>query len=245
MQLRSFLWLLDRLGVDYTYLQLPEKEYCCGWTTVRNSNGDEKVKAYDFSKYFIGLNIEQARKIGVKRMFYFCRWCNTAAQYAFPDENNDILLRYHLDLIVETLNQKSFPLKMDQPTRIAYYGGCHKGHEMLAPNCKFDWPAYRKLIDHVDGLEVVDIPVKGCCTISTVSERLVNEAIESGASQLVTPCTSCSLYIQQVGKRRKFPIRLLTELLLEATGVKDEWLQGARYGNWQTDAYVKRDCNPF
>ena len=78
MQLRSFLWLLDRLGVDYTYLQLPEKEYCCGWTTVRNSNGDEKVKAYDFSKYFIGLNIEQARKIGVKRMFYFCRWCNTA-----------------------------------------------------------------------------------------------------------------------------------------------------------------------
>jgi len=64
IQLRSFLWLLDRLGIDYTYLHLPEKEYCCGWTTVRNSKDDEKVKSFDSSKNCIGLNIEQGRKIG-------------------------------------------------------------------------------------------------------------------------------------------------------------------------------------
>ena len=243
MQLRSFLWLLDRLGVDYTYLHLPEREYCCSWTVVRQSEGKERIQAYDFSKHFVGLNIDQARQIGAKRIFYFCRWCNTAAQYAFPDI--DIPLRYHLDLVVEALKHKTFPFKMDQPTRVAYYEGCHKGHEIMAPNCKFDWPAYRKLLDIIDGVEVIDLPSKGCCMVTAVSERLVNQAIEAGASELITPCTSCSLHIQEVSHSKKFPVKLISDLLLEATGVKDEWLEGAKYGQWQTDACVKKDCNPF
>jgi Fe-S oxidoreductase len=243
MQVRSFLWLLDRLGIDYTYLTLPEKEYCCGWTNVRNSNGEEKVKAFDTSKNCIGLNIAQARKIGAKHMFYFCRWCNTAAQYAFP--GIDITQRYHLDLLVEALKQKPYPFKMERPTRVAYYEGCHKGHEILVPNCRFDWPAYRKLLDDIDSLEVIDLPSKVCCTVPGVSDRLINQSIEVGAAQLITPCTSCSLHIQEVGQVRKFPVKLVSELLLEATGVKDEWLDGAKYGKWQSNSSLKRDCNPF
>jgi Fe-S oxidoreductase len=235
--------LLDRLGIDYTYLHLPEKEYCCGWTTVRNSKDDEKVKSFDSSKNCIGLNIEQGRKIGARRMFYFCRWCNTAAQYAFPDI--DIPQRYHLDLVVEALKQKPYPLKMNKPTRVAYYEGCHKGHEIMVPNCKFDWPAYRKLLDIIDGVEVIDLPSKGCCTVPSVSEGLINQAIENGASQLITPCTSCSLHIKEVNRSPKFPVKLITDLLLEATGVKDQWLEDAIYGKSQNVGYVKGDCSPF
>jgi Fe-S oxidoreductase len=220
-QLRSFLWLLDNIGVDYTYLHLPEKEYCCAWGLVRECDGDEKTQAHEFSQYFVGLNIDQARKMGATRMFYFCLWCNTAAQYSFPDNITDIPQRYHLELVVEALKKKPFPLKLDQPKRIAYYEGCHSRHEILVPNCKFDWPAYRKTLDLIKGLEVIDLPVKGCCTVSSVSERLVSQAIEAGASQLVTPCTACWIRIEKAGQSRKFPVKMLSELLLEAAGIRD------------------------
>ena len=228
MQVRSFLWLLDRLGVDYTYLNFPETEYCCSWNLVRQADGEEKTKAYEFSKYFIGLNIDQARKKGAKRIFYFCQWCNGSAQYSFPDNVIDIPLHYHLDLVVETLKKKSFQFRMAQPTKIAYYEGCHKRQ---VPNSRFDWPAYRQMLNHVHNLEVVDLPVKGCCCTSTVSEHLVSQAIQSGSAALITPCTACRLHIQDAARSQKFPVKLLPELLLEATGVTDEWFHQAKYGN--------------
>jgi Fe-S oxidoreductase len=70
-------------------------------------------------------------------------------------------------------------------------------------------------------LEVIDLPVKGCCTVSSVSERLVSHAIEAGASQLVTPCTACWIRIERAGQSRKFPVKMLSELLLEAAGIRD------------------------
>jgi|GEM_PF-408242 Fe-S oxidoreductase len=229
MQVRSLLWLLDRMGVDYTYLHPPEKEYCCGWTVKQDSK-------YEFSKYFIGLNIDQARKLGAKRMFCFCIEClfqYKVARCNDPDDANDIPQLYHLDLVVEALKKKHFPLKMEPPTRIAYFEGCHKRHEALLPNWKLDWSGYRQMLDQIEGLEIVDLPVKGCCTSPTVSARLVNQAIEAGASQLITPCTTCVIRIKaglkEVDPKRKFPIRLPTELLLEASGIKDEWLYRARY----------------
>ena len=211
LQVRSLLWLLDRMGVDYTYLHLPEKEYCCGWTIEQDAK-------HEFTKYFVGLNIDQARKLGVKRIFYFCIECNNAARCTDPDDANDIPLRYHLDLVVEALKKKHFPLKMEPPTRIAYFEGCHKCHKDL----KLDWPGYRQMLDQIEGLEIVDLPVKGCCTVSAVKERLISQAIEAGASQLITPCTTCSTRIPKLDSNRKFPVRLPTELLLEAIGIKDE-----------------------
>ena len=228
MQLRSCLWLLDCLGVDYTYL--PEREYCCGWSLREAFKGEERRRGIEASKYFIGLNIEQARKLGAKRMYHFCAWCRAAAGSAFPDVTTDIPQRFYLDLVVESLKEKPVPLVLQQPTRIAYYEGCHNRNDRLAPEVKFDWPAYRKLLDQVEGLEVVDLPSNSCCVVPAVSERLVDQAIRAGTSQLITPCPACWTWLEKVGRREKFPVKLEPELLLEAVGFKDEVTNNWRYG---------------
>lgn len=227
MQVRAYLWLLDMLGVDYTYL--PEREYCCGWGLVEGYKGEERAKGYEISKHFIGLNIEQARKVGAKRMFHFCVWCHTAAQCAFPDEKTDIPQRYHLDLVVEALEKNSVNLRLE-PTRVAYYEGCHNRNERLAPGVHFDWPAYRKLLDRVEGLEVIDLPHRSCCLVPSVSERLVVQAIEAGAKELITPCPACWTWLEKVGRKKGLPIKMNHELLLEAVGVVDKYTHQWRYG---------------
>jgi len=207
--------------VDYTYLHLPEKEYCCAWGLVRECDGDEKNQAHEFSQYFVGLNINQARKMGATRMFYFCLWCNTAAQYSFPDNITDIPQRIISTSLSKALKKKPFPLKLDQPKRIAYYEGCHSRHEILVPNCKFDWPAYRKNTGLVKGLEVIDLPVKGCCTVSSVSERLVshcNRGRSFSVSKLHAPPVGSGLRGQ--GRAGNSQSKCLSELLLEAAGIE-------------------------
>jgi len=210
MPLRGYFQLLDRLDIDYTFLT---KEYCCGFPIIQSAllAGEDRRKTDLAAREFIGLNIEQARVIGAKRMVYFCTWCIYMARRFYPEI--DIPQLFYPDLLVPRLDKERLRLK---PTRVGYFGGRPHRYPIIVPegDVKIDWSVYRRLLDRIEGLEVVDIP-RYCCTSAdwAIWERLGKE----GVNTLVTPCIVCYGRLW-----RRAPegvkVKFLSDILLEALG---------------------------
>jgi Fe-S oxidoreductase len=203
--LRDYLELLDRLGLEYTYL---EKELCCGLPMVLTTEGAERDKAIEASKEFMRMNRDSAQQKGATTLAYFCTWCAYWAKSVFPDEADHHV--YYPDLIIERLEKETLRVA---PTVVGYFEGCHLGNRYFAPGIDLDWGRYRQLLDRIDGLRVVDLPPKICCRDHP--ERIVEAAEENNLDTIVCSCISCYVVLKAVGGGR-IQMRYLLEILLQS-----------------------------
>lgn len=201
--------LLDALRVDYTLL---ERERCYGAPIIGYSvrRCEDRTTTDLASKEFIGMNLDQARELGAKRMIYLCPWCVYLARRFYP--NCEIEQLFYFDLIMTRLSHRALRLK--EPAEIAYFSGGQHRSWVYVPerDWDLDWPGYRSFLERIEGLKVVDIP-KYCCTIAP--DAIFQRVRKHKLSTIVTPCEVCHIHL-----KRKEPqglkIRYLADLLLEA-----------------------------
>lgn len=211
--LMSYLKLLDRLGVSYTFIK--DKEYCCGSPLLQDAIGRhaseaERQKAADAAKEFMALNTDQGRKLGVKNVAYFCQACGWQAKYFFPDD--DVKHMYHLDLVVDNIKDRPLSVK---PARVGYYEGCWRRYYYLYPGVAFDLPAYRGLLHKINGLEIEELRSSICCFIN--ESPIFKLAERKGLDTIITPCAACYAHLERVAVRGdKFKVKMLHEVVLEA-----------------------------
>lgn len=225
--LRSICRLFQRLGIDYGFLDV---ERCCGATMLMQAYalGKDRAPVDQYTRDFVSLNIASAKEKGAKNMVYVCTWCIYRAKSSFPD--GEIQQLYYPDLLLNRLDDVSLKLG----STIGYYGGCPHRRQVYDLNeiVELDWNGYRRLLDKVEGLNVVDIP-RYCC--STHWELVFQWAQKRGLDTIVTPCEVCYRRLGEMGdpsKRRTelidhpgYPgikVKFLTDVLLEAMGESSE-----------------------
>ncbi len=210
LPLRSYCLLLQRLGVDYVFL---EKEYCCGAPLLHSAvtQGTDTASADEAIKEFLGMNVSQAREREAKNILYFCTWCAYLGKRFYSDCG--INQMYAFDILAERL--EGADLRLD--TSVAFFGGLSHRRPVYVPEQNFDlnWSQYRGLLDRVKGLRVVDIP-KYCCQIAP--QAIFDRAKRAGVDTLVVDCIVC--YGNLVRKAARMApgmrVKYLTDVLLAA-----------------------------
>jgi Fe-S oxidoreductase len=208
LPVRSYFLLLEELGLSYTVLR---KEYCCGAPLILGAlrAGEDRQKYDSLSQEFIGLNIDQAREMGCKRMVHLCLWCAYLSKRFFP--NSDIEQVYAPDILLGPLRERELRLP---GAAIGYFPGGQHRSWLYAPDrdFEFNWPDYRALLHSIEDLRVVDIP-KYCCVIAP--DAIFNWARKHQASRVVTPCLPC---YGSLSRRAPAGMRVdsIYDLLLEA-----------------------------
>lgn len=204
--LQASLRLLDILGVDYTYL---ENEVCCGAPMVQATSGDKRKQAMENAKGFMQTNLDKARQKGAGGIAYWCNGCSHMSKGLLSGDTRHV---YILDLILENLGSQ--PLRVS-PTVIGYFEGCHTRYRNIFPQIRLNWEDYRRRLDRVEGLKVVDLPNNICCTRSP--EQILEAAEKQNLDTILCPCNGCLSRLRRAGQNR-LQVRHYVELLLEAMG---------------------------
>jgi Fe-S oxidoreductase len=207
--LRDYISLLDRLGVDYTYL---EKEFCCGFITIVTSQGAEAEKAREAGRQFMQINRDAAERKGAKTLAYWCHWCAHLAKSFFPGEADRHV--HYPDLLIDRLERETLSVA---PAVVGYYEGCHRRNQTFAPGVSLDWGKYRQVLDRIDGLKVVDLSHSVCCLDNP--EPIVAAAEAKSLDTIVTSCITCHVAVGAAAAGR-VQMKYLPELLLQALAVK-------------------------
>ncbi len=176
----AYLQLLTHLKIDYTYL---EQEYCCGAPLSMLATQEQTDGMLDTGEMFMERNLEAARLKGASTLAYCCAGCANAANHVFQE--SDLRHIYLPELIIESLPKQGESI---DPIKIGYFGGCRTIFTKLYPQAKLDWQLYRKFLDTIDGLHVIDLP-NGCCKKSAAA--VVEKAVSQNLDAIVCPCNWC------------------------------------------------------
>lgn len=208
--LQRYLSLLERLGIEYTYLT---KEHCCGVPVLEAAleagNRDRVQLVEKACKDFIHMNISAGRERGAKNVIHFCTWCVHLYKKFFPEDKAQF---YFLDILLDKLEKIDLQVI---PTVVGYYEGCHLRNRHLAPGVELDWAAYRSVLDRINGLKVVDLSAKACCTVNP--GKVIEQARKLGLGTIVCSCRACHMRLVDVAKGR-MRMQFLPDLLLDAVG---------------------------
>lgn len=149
----AFARILERGGMSYTFLS---REYCCGNYLYRPAIKSRDEAALEqcrlLSKEFIGLNIEQAEKLGTRRTIIFCSPCYPIYKHACPGK--DVV--FYPQAISEVMGDLAWPEKID------YYSGCYRLHRNFSP-APMDLHSTDAVFGRIAGLEVNRIGAPACC----------------------------------------------------------------------------------
>jgi L-lactate dehydrogenase complex protein LldE len=211
----SIATVLERLGhtVDYH-----EDLFCCGqpafnagyWDEARKVAGPvvEKLTAIESDAIVIGSGSCGA----MLKVFYRDLFANTAlaADAAAVGERTWEFSDFLVTKLGVTDVGASFPAK------VTFHDGCHGLRELKVKSQP------RRLLEHVKGLELVEMPdAETCCgfggsfsakfpAISTaMGEVKCASAVATGAAYIVSNDSSCLMQIQGLLDRQKKPVKTL------------------------------------
>lgn len=199
--IQTFARILDRGGMDFTFLS---REYCCGNYLYRpaiKARDEEAMReCRSHSKEFTGLNIEQMKRLGGRRLILFCSPCYPIYKQAFPDE--DIV--FYPQALSEVVSALHWPKEID------YYAGCYKLHRNLA-EIPMDLKSANTLFSQIEGLSINRISAPACCY---KPEGLAHMIGQVRTDCMVHICTGC--YFQatfNMPKDRQVKILMLPEFI--------------------------------
>jgi len=197
----KFARILERGGMDFTFLS---KEYCCGnylyRPAIKARDGEAMTACRAYSKEFAGLNIEQMKKLGGRRLILFCSPCYPIYKYAFPVE--DII--FYPQAIAEVMGDLQWPHEID------YYAGCYKLHRNFA-RVPMDLKSANAVFHRIAGLSLNRISAPACCYKPDGLAHMVGHV---KTDCMVHICTGC--YFQAVfnmPKDRQVRILMLPEFI--------------------------------
>ena len=199
--IQSLSRVLTRGGMDFTFLS---KEYCCGNYLYRpaiKAKDEEAMKeCRSYSKEFAGLNIEQMKKLGGRRLILFCSPCYPIYKNAFPDE--DII--FYPQAIAELISSLRWPHEID------YYAGCYKLHQNFA-RVPMDLKSTHAVFQKIEDLSLNRISAPACCYKPDGLAHMISHV---KTDCMVHICTGC--YFQAVfnmPKEKEVRIMMLPEFI--------------------------------
>jgi heterodisulfide reductase subunit D len=199
--------LLDKLEVDYT---IASGEWCCAHPLM---SAGEKEKASEFMRH----NLETYKNLGVERMIFLCPGC----QMTFTNELPEVLGKpipfetlNLVELIAKEIENERIQLAgMPAGTILTYHDPCTLGRQLGI------YEAPRTIINSFPGVRFNEMPRNKrdsfCCGAGSyvrydfpeLTDRAGlqrwDEAVGTGATMLLTTCTSCMTEFQQVRTQAK------------------------------------------
>ena len=222
---QMFPALLDTSLLDGMTV-MGEKELCCCEVYYR-------LGLFDPVKRQVPVLEERFRRLGVKKMVFFCMACYNVITNVLPRHFGarfDFETQYLGQLLLERVERGELELKPLEPRRAVVSDACHGkvlGREFM------EMP--RALLGRM-GLEVVEMPhsreYSVCCGAACGARRYNpldmglqaagqwEEARASGADMLVPYCATCLLllHIGKIVRPTRMPVYHLLELLMESVG---------------------------
>jgi hypothetical protein len=199
--IQKFARILEKGGMDYTFLS---KEYCCGnylyRPAIKAKDEEAMTACRAYSKEFAGLNIEQARKLGARRLILMCSPCYPIYKFAFPDE--DII--FYPQAITEVMGTLEWSGEID------YYAGCYRLHSNFA-KVPMDLKSANEVFRKIEGLAVNRISAPACCF---KPEGLAHMIDHVQTDCMVHICTGCYFQaLSNMPKDKKVKILMLPEFI--------------------------------
>lgn len=184
--------ILNKAGVDFGILGV--KENCCG-ESIRKTGNEELFKQLARE------NIKTFIEHGVKKILVSSPHC----YHTFKNEYPGFMVHFEVihisQYLFELINEGRLEIKKAYEKKVTYHDPCYLGRH----NGIYDEP--RGVLKKIPGLELVELAESRedslCCGMgggriwmeTQKSERFANlrleEAVESGAVELVTACPYC------------------------------------------------------
>jgi hypothetical protein len=170
--------VLDEKGISHTFLS---KEFCCGNLLYRpaiQARDNDAIEACrSLSKEFVERNVDQAKRLGAKRIVIFCSPCYPIYKHAFPEEE----IIFYPAILAEAMGTVPFQEEID------YYAGCYKLHRKFSP-VPMDLQSTEDVFSRLEGVQVNRIDAPRCCyTEDGLAHMLGN--VKTGL--MVHICTGC------------------------------------------------------
>ena len=214
--------ILNRAGTDFGILG--NKEKCCGSVLLRMG---ERESYERLAKE----NIQQFNDLGIKTLITSCAGCYKTIKVDYAKVGGvNFEIKHTLEYIVDLIKQGKLDLKNSVNLKVTYHDPCHLGRHS---GC-FDAP--RELLQLIPGIEFVEMERNRensrCCGAggglksaypdmqNSISQKRVEEAVLTGATELVSACPFCYQGLQ-VGIQAldaKITMRDITELVCMALG---------------------------
>ncbi len=205
--LKDCFQVLDRLNIAFGCL---EEESCCGAPILSQSTPEDREQVEAVSRGIVRRNMERAQQKGAARLAYCCVGCAHTTKSLFPEEADRHV--YIHDLVMEKL--ENMTLRVPAAT-VGYFEGCHTLYKVQFPGVTLDWQRYRRLLDRIEGLNVMDLPSHTCC--KNASAKILENAEKLNVDTLVCACNGCFNFIGQAS-RGKLRVVSFPELILKAIG---------------------------
>jgi hypothetical protein len=195
--------ILQQGGMKITFLS---KEYCCGnylyRPAIKAKDEQAMAECRSLSREFVGLNVEQARRLGAKRLIVFCSPCYPIFKQAFPEA--DII--FYPQAIKEAMGALKYRAEID------YYPGCYRLHKKFAP-VPMDLKSTDEVLESIKELSVNRISAPACCFKPEGMDHMINSL---KTETLVHICTGCYFQaLQNIPRERQVQILMLPEFICQ------------------------------
>ncbi len=224
--------VFKKIGVDFTIMK---DEWCCTSPLLRTGQWEtDYVSAATIAQH----NIEEARKIGAKRIVTTCSGCYRTWKKDYLEEYDWLLNSKHefevlhtTQLIEKMLTDGQLELPQEVNMKVTYHDPCHLGRHML----EFDAP--RKILRKIKGIKLVEMPRRRqnswCCgsgggvksaygdwALEIAHER-VREAEELGVEAIVSACPFCWRNLEDAIKKYNSKLKMydVIQLVRMAMGI--------------------------
>jgi len=215
---KSIMRILDSIGFEYTLLG--DEERCCGSPILRAGDRETATK-------IIRRNVEQFRKLGVKNVITACAGCHTTLIHEYPKEFNYI---HFTQLFAKLIKEGKLVFEKELNEKVIYFDGCDLGRHAGI----YEEP--REILQAIPGVELIEFQYNRenavCCggpvlganadLARKIGASRVKEAIDRGATLLVTACPTCLLNFKEGARTAVLQLQMQDLALLLPKYVKPE-----------------------
>lgn len=190
---KSIMRILDNIGFEYTLLGSEER--CCGSPILRAGDRETATKT-------IERNVEKFKSLGVKTIITSCAGCHKTFLHDYPSEFNFV---HYTQLFTKLINEGVLVFEKELNEKVIYFDGCDLGRHSGI----YEEP--REILRAIPGVELIEFQYNReeaeCCggpilganaeLARKIAATRVQEAIDRGATFLVTACPTCLLNFKE------------------------------------------------
>ncbi|PKM90178.1 MAG: hypothetical protein CVU87_03005 [Firmicutes bacterium HGW-Firmicutes-12] len=209
---QAFVTILSNAGVSFTLLGA--EEICCGYPLLMGGMREEaKIAALK--------NINKLKELGIKKVVTTCPSCYHMWKDYYPElvETDEPIEVVHASVLLQELTNKNELQFNEKKLVVTYHDPCDLGRKSGI----FDAP--REILTSIPGVELREMKFNRlsamCCggggnlemndaeLSSQVAQERIKQAINTGATILVTSCQQCKRTLQNAARQMRARIKIM------------------------------------
>ncbi len=211
--------IFNTAGVDFTLLG--EEEWCCGFPLLGAGLRDQAQELIDH-------NVKAVREKGARKVVFSCPSCY---QMWHEHYSGEFELYHVTQFINELINSGQLSFK-DHSLKVTYHDPCDLGRG------SGEYQAPRQILHAIPGVELVELIHNRenclCCggggnlemidaeLSGDIARAKIEEALQTGASAIVTACQQCVRTMTAYVRKNKVPIDVMDITQLVQKSLADE-----------------------